>query len=162
MESNIVFNKDFDANSAYVMKVYKADVSEVWNHFTQSELLDQWWGPRPWRCETIKQNFEEGGSWLYTMVGPNGEKAGYSRSNYGQIMEHRSIDWTSAFCDEEGNIAEGAPQSQWLIGFTGVEEGIKVTINIHYQSQETMKTMMDMGFEGGFTMGLTQLEEILK
>jgi Fe2+ transport system protein FeoA len=41
-----------------------------------------------------------------------------------------------------------------------VEEGTKVTINIHYQS-EIMQKMMDMGFEGGFTMGLNQLEEIL-
>jgi Fe2+ transport system protein FeoA len=42
-----------------------------------------------------------------------------------------------------------------------VEEGTKVTINIHYQSQEIMQKMMDMGFEGGFKMGLNQLEEIL-
>lgn len=161
MESEIIFNKDFDSNSAYVMKIYGADVSTVWNYFTRAELLDQWWGPKPWRCETLKQDFKEDGIWLYTMIGPNGEKAGYSRSRYGEIMEHRSFDWTSAFCDENGNVAEDAPQSKWLFGFTGVEEGTKVTVNIHYPSQEVMKKMMDMGFEGGFTMGLNQLEEIL-
>ncbi|MGG7470365.1 SRPBCC family protein [Chryseobacterium arthrosphaerae] len=161
MESNIIFNKDFDSNSAYVMKIYDADVSTVWKYFTQSELLDQWWGPKPWRCETLKQDFNEGGIWLYTMIGPNGEKAGYSRSRYGGILEHRSFDWMSAFCDENGNVDEGAPQSNWLFGFTGVEEGTKVTVNIHYPSQEVMKKMMDMGFEGGFSMGLNQLEEIL-
>lgn len=161
MESNIIFNKDFDSNSAYVMKIYDADVSTVWKYFTQSELLDQWWGPKPWRCETLKQDFNEGGIWLYTMIGPNGEKAGYSRSRYGGILEHRSFDWMSAFCDENGNVDEEAPQSNWLFGFTGVEEGTKVTVNIHYPSQEVMKKMMDMGFEGGFSMGLNQLEEIL-
>ncbi|PWN68418.1 glutathione S-transferase [Chryseobacterium phosphatilyticum] len=162
METNIIFNKDFDSGSAYVMKIYNADVSKVWNYFTQSELLDQWWGPKPWRCETIQQNFEKEGVWLYTMIGPNGEKAGYSRSRYGEIMEHRSIEWASAFCDEHGNVSDDAPQSQWLIGFTGVEEGTKITINIHYPSQEVMKKMFDMGFEEGFTIGLNQLEEILK
>lgn len=161
MESNIIFNKDFDAKSTYVMKIYDADVSKVWDSFTQPELLDQWWGPKPWRCETLQQDFKENGVWLYAMVGPNGEKA-YSRSKYGEIMEHRSIDWMSAFCDENGNINEDAPQSKWLIGFTGVEEGTKVTINIHYQSQEIMRKMFDMGFEGGFTMGLAQLEDVLK
>jgi uncharacterized protein YndB with AHSA1/START domain len=75
MESNIIFNKDFDSNSVYVMNIYKADVSKVWNYFTQSELLDQWWGPKPWKCETVKQDFKEGGIWLYAMAGPNGEKA---------------------------------------------------------------------------------------
>ncbi|AZA78856.1 SRPBCC domain-containing protein [Chryseobacterium sp. G0186] len=160
MESNIIFNKDFDSNSVYVMKIYDADVSTVWSYFTQSELLDQWWGPKPWKCETLNQDFKEGGVWLYSMVGPNGEKA-YSQSKYGEIMEHRSLDWISAFCDEKGNVNEDFSGSKWLIGFTGVEEGTKITVNIHYQSQEVMKKMLDMGFEGGFTMGLNQLQEIL-
>lgn len=161
MESNIVFNKDFDSNSVYVMKIYKADVSTVWSYFTQSGLLDQWWGPRPWKCETVKQDFTEGGVWHYAMVGPNGEKS-YSQSKYGEIMEHRSFDWMSSFCDENGNINKDFPSSNWLFGFTGVEEGTKVTVNIHYQSQEIMKKMLDMGFEEGFKMGLNQLEEILE
>lgn len=160
MESNIIFNKDFDSKSVYVMIVYNADVSKVWNYFTQSELLDQWWGPRPWKCETVRQDFKENGVWLYAMAGPNGERS-YSQSKYGEIMEHRSLDWTSAFCDENGNVNEEAPRSKWLIGFTGVEEGTKITVNIHYQSEEVMKKMLDMGFEGGFKMGLNQLKEIL-
>ncbi|WP_343660328.1 SRPBCC domain-containing protein [Chryseobacterium sp.] len=160
MESNITFNKDFDELSTYVMKMYKADVLTVWNYFTKAELLDKWWGPKPWKCETVSQDFREGGVWFYAMVGPNGEK-GYSRSEYGEITEHRSFDWMSAFCDEKGNINEDFPMSKWLIGFTGVEEGTKVTINIHYQSQDVMKKMMDMGFEQGFTMGLNQLEELI-
>lgn len=160
MDSNIIFNKDFDSNTAYIMKIYDADVSKVWRYFTQSELLDQWWGPKPWKCETVSQDFKEGGVWLYAMVGPNGEKT-YSQSRYGEIIEHRSFDWMSAFCDENGNVNEDFPQSKWLIGFTGVEEGTKVTVNIHYQSSEVMKKMFDMGFEEGFTMGLNQLDEIL-
>ena len=40
MESNIIFNKDFDAPSTYVMKIYKADVSTVWKYFTEDRLLD--------------------------------------------------------------------------------------------------------------------------
>ncbi|KFF74152.1 glutathione S-transferase [Chryseobacterium sp. P1-3] len=160
MKSNIVFNKDFDSNTAYVMKIYNADVSKVWNYFTLPELLDQWWGPKPWRCETLRQDFKEGGIWLYAMVGPDGEKH-YSQSQYGEIIEHRSLDWMSAFCDEKGMINEDFPRSKWLIGFTGVEEGTKVTVNIHYQSAEIMKKMFDMGFEEGFAMGLNQLEEII-
>ena len=59
MESNTVFNKDFDAASVFVMKVYDADVSIIWNHFTKPELLDQWWAPKPWRCETSNLDFRE-------------------------------------------------------------------------------------------------------
>ncbi|NML71397.1 SRPBCC domain-containing protein [Chryseobacterium sp. RP-3-3] len=161
MESTIIFNKDFDLNTVYVMKIYDADVSKVWGYFTQSELLDQWWAPKPWKCETVKQDFKEDGVWHYSMVGPDGEKM-YAQVKYGEITEHRSFDGTDAFCDEKGNINENFAPSKWLFGFTGVEEGTKVTINIHFPSPETMKQMLEMGFEEGFKMGLTQLEEILK
>mgnify|MGYP002721718230 CR=1 FL=1 len=46
MNSEIVFNKDSETG-VYVMKVYKADVSTLWNYFTKPELIDQWWAPKP-------------------------------------------------------------------------------------------------------------------
>ncbi|CAA7196914.1 SRPBCC family protein [Chryseobacterium potabilaquae] len=160
MESNIIFNKDFDSNSVYVMKIYNTEVSKVWEYFTKSELLDQWWAPKPWKCETKKQDFKKDGIWLYSMVGPNGERH-YAQVKYGEISEHRSFDGVDAFCDENGTINENFPQAQWLIGFTGVEEGAKVTVNIHFPTVEDMKKQVEMGFEEGFKMGLNQLEVIL-
>lgn len=161
MDSNIVFNKDFDAKSIYVMKVYDAHVSEVWDYFTKRDLIDQWWAPKPWKCETVKMDFTENGIWLYAMKGPDGEKM-YSQVKYGEITEHRTFDGIDAFCDENGMIDETLPQTKWLIGFTGVEEGTKVSFNLHFQSEEDMKKQLEMGFEDGFTKGLNQLEEILK
>jgi uncharacterized protein YndB with AHSA1/START domain len=161
MESNIIFNKDFESNTVYVMKIYHTDVSKVWNYFTKAELLDQWWAPKPWKCETKKQDFKEGGVWLYSMVGPEGERH-YAQVKYGEIMEHRSFDGTDTFCDENGNVNPDFPEAKWLFGFTGVEEGTKVTVNIHFSSTEAMKQLLEMGFEEGFKMGLNQLEEILK
>ncbi len=160
MESKIIFNKDFDANSIYVMKIYDADVSKVWNYFTKSELLDQWWAPKPWKCETKTQDFKEGGIWMYAMAGPDGERH-YAKVKYGEITEHRSFDGTDSFCDENGNINPDFPEVKWLFGFTGVEEGTKVTVNIHFPSKETLNKLLEMGFEEGFKTGLHQLEEIL-
>jgi len=142
------------------MKIYDADASKVWDYFTKSELLDQWWAPKPWKCETKNQDFKEGGEWLYSMVGPEGERH-YAKVNYGEITEHRSFDGVDAFCDENGNINEDFAQSKWLFGFTGVEEGTKVTINIHFSTPEAMNQQLEMGFEEGFKMGLTQLAEII-
>ncbi|VFB03970.1 Uncharacterised protein [Chryseobacterium taihuense] len=53
------------------------------------------------------------------------------------------------------------PIAKWLFGFTGVEEGTKVTVNIHFDSEEEMRSILDMGFEEGFKKGLLQLEEVL-
>ncbi|MBO6183995.1 MAG: SRPBCC domain-containing protein [Chryseobacterium sp.] len=159
MSSTIVFNQDFNSKSIYVMKVYDAEISEVWDYFTKPELLDLWWAPKPWVCKTDSLNFEEGGVWLYSMNGPDGEKI-FSLVKYGKIDEHRSVDGIDAFCDADGNVDERFPQTQWLIGFTGIEQGTKISLNIHFKSEDDMKKQLEMGFEEGFKMGLNQLEEI--
>jgi uncharacterized protein YndB with AHSA1/START domain len=160
MKADIIFNKDFNANSIYVMAIFDTDVTKVWNYFTQSALLDHWWAPEPWKCQTLSQDFKERGIWRYSMIGPDGQKQN-AQLQYGEITEHRSFDGTDAFCDENGTPDEYAPQAKWLFGFTGVEEGTKVTINIHFRSEEEMKRILDMGFKQGFTTGLRQLEKLL-
>lgn len=160
MKTDIIFNEDAEASHVYVMAVYKTDVSSVWNHFTQSALLDLWWAPKPWRCETVSQDFREGGIWRYAMLGPGGERHD-AQVKYGEITDHRSFDATDAFCDENGNVNIDFPQVKWLFGFTGVEEGTKVTINIHFKTQEEMRKILEMGFKEGFMAGLTQLDGIL-
>ena len=159
MNSEIVFNKDSETG-VYVMKVYKADVSTLWNYFTKPELIDQWWAPEPWKCETEKMDFRENGNWLYAMKGPNGEKE-MALANYGEIMSHRSIAWTDAFADDKGKVRTDLPQTSWLIGFTGIDEGTRMTFNLHFNSKEEMNQLIDMGFEEGFKMGLNQLEDLL-
>jgi len=34
-------------------------------------------------------------------------------------------------------------------------------VDISFDDESTIKMMIEMGFEGGFTMGLNQLEELL-
>lgn len=161
MNSTIIFNKDFDLNTVYVMKIFDADVSKVWDYFTQAELLDKWWAPKPWKCETVAMDFTEKGIWHYVMAGPNGERM-HAQVQYGEITTHRSYDGVAAFCDEQGKVNEEVEPSKWLVGFTGVEEGAKMTVNIHFPSTEAMKKHDEMGFEEGFKMTLNQLEDILK
>lgn len=161
MESTTVFNKDFDASSIFVMKVYNADVSLIWDYFTKAELLDQWWAPGPWKCETQKMDFREGGSWNYAMSGPKNERQ-FAGAHYHEITFHRSFDWTDFFTDSAGNVDSEFPSVKWLFGFTGVEEGTKLTVNIHFNSESDMKKILELGFEEGFKAGLSQLEAIVK
>lgn len=160
MNSETIFSKDTD-NGIYVMKIFEAEVSQLWDYFTKSELIDLWWAPRPWRCETQKMEFRENGIWLYAMVGPAGEKV-FSSAVFDEIMQHRSFGYTARFSDDEGNINHNLPKTSWLIGFTGVEEGTKMTFNLHFGSAEEREQLIKMGFEGGFRMGLNQLEDLLK
>ena len=160
MESGIKFNIDEKAATIYVMKVFHTTVDEVWNHFSKKELIDQWWAPSPWKCETLKMNFEPEGIWNYEMIDPDGENY-FAGVHYHEINFHRSFDWTDFFTDENGMINTDLPSVNWLIGFTGVEEGMKLTININFQSTEEMLQLLEMGFEESLKSGLAQLEDLL-
>lgn len=159
--NNIVFNTDSNHATIFVMKIFDAKVEEVWNYFTNSELLDSWWAPKPWKCETQKMNFENGGTWNYAMVSPENVKH-FAGIDYEEINPNRSIAWSDYFSDEKGIKNVEFPTTNWLIGFTGVEEGVKLTVNLHFASEKEMNAILEMGFEEGFKATLNHLEEILK
>ena len=160
MNSEIIFNTDLDSATAYVSKIFDAEVAVLWDYFSKPELIDQWWAPAPWKCVTEKMDFREGGNWFYAMVGPDGEKE-YAINNYSEIMQHRSISGTDAFTDEKGRITDGLPQTTWLIGFTGIDDGTRMTFNLHFNSREDLSKIAEMGFEEGFKTALNQLEDLL-
>ena len=161
MTTPIVFTQDQKSASIYIMKVFAADPPVIWEYFTTDELLDQWWAPKPWKCETIKMDFQPNGIWQYVMKGPEDEKH-FGAAQFHEITLGRSFDWTDFFTDEEGNRLHEFPAANWLFGFTGVEEGTKLTINIHFSTPEEMQQILEMGFEEGFKKGLDHMEDLVK
>ena len=68
------FTVDKTKNTINIKREFAADRVTVWDCYTKSEILDQWWMPMPWRSRTKSMDFREGGKWLYAAVGPNGEE----------------------------------------------------------------------------------------
>lgn len=160
MKSEISFQIDEDAASVYVSKIFPAKVPAVWEAFTTKEKLDQWWGPQPWHCETLQFSFAEGGKWLYAMVSPKGERQ-YAGAEYDEIKLYRSFDCAEYFAKESGETLSNMPFRKTVYGFTGVEEGTKLTCNIHFKDKSELQKLLGMGFEAGFNVGLTQLAGLL-
>lgn len=160
MNSSIIFTVDEAHLSCYIMKIYLYDVAAVWSHFSNSALLDQWWAPKPWKCETQYFDFCSGGKWNFALVGPDGEKF-YAGVNYNEITTHRMIAMTDFATDAHGNLQHDIPMVNWLIGFTGISEGTKLTVNLFFNSAADLHATLEMGFEAGFRTQLNQLEDIL-
>lgn len=160
MQSTITFNIDEKAATIFIMKIYENEVEQVWNHFTQAQLLDLWWAPKPWKCETIEMDFRPNGFWKYAMIGPEGEKHS-GMTKYNDITPNRNFNWTDFFLDDQGKINTELPTTNTLIGFTGIEEGTKLTMNIHFRAPEELHQLLEMGVEQGFKSSLNQLESLL-
>lgn len=53
-------------------RVYDAPVSVVWDAWTILEQIEKWWGPRGFTLTTHSKDLRPGGTWRYTMHGPDG------------------------------------------------------------------------------------------
>jgi uncharacterized protein YndB with AHSA1/START domain len=161
MKNNTEITKDLANKKLNVVRHFNAPVSKVWKAWTESELLDKWWAPRPWRAETKSMDFKEGGLWLYAMAGPEGEKH-WSRVDFKSINPQKSFATAHAFCDEDGNLSNIMATSYWDVTFSDTETGSKVDVTLTFDTEVDMQTLVQMGFEGGFTMALGNLDELLE
>src|SRR5262245_15792478 len=94
------YQKDMANNKMNVTREFAAPVPQVWKAWTEPDLLDQWWAPKPWKAETKKMDFREGGNWLYSMVGPDGTRH-WARVDYKKIIVQKFFSGKDAFADEK-------------------------------------------------------------
>ena len=160
-QKQMTFSKDLENKKMHIEREFDGNLSRVWAAWTQSEILDQWWAPKPWKAETKTQDFKEGGYWLYAMRGPEGE-AHWARANYKNISPEKSFTVDDAFCDENGTINKELPTMNWVINFSPIGSGTKVAMDITLPSKEHLEKILEMGFKEGFEMGLGNLDELLQ
>ena len=156
----IQFKKDLANKKMTVIRYFDAPVEKVWRAWTEKEILDQWWAPKPWKAESKTMDFREGGSWLYSMVGPEGERH-WAKADFKTIDKPRSFTLEDYFCDETGKKNTEMPTMQWKCEF--VQEGArtKVTIYITAEKVSDLEKITEMGFEEGFTAALGNLDSLL-
>ena len=162
MNSNLLF--DFTVNkenkTIHIQREFDASLALVWQAWTTAELLDQWWGPEPWKAETRTMDFREGGTWLYAMVGPEGERH-WSRSDYIAIEKEKSFTSKDGFCDENGTINPAFPQNLWENNFRPKENRTQVDILLTFDELADLEKNLEMGFKEGMITDFRQLDDLL-
>lgn len=154
------FLVDKPTKTILVGREFAAERPFVWAAFTQSELLDQWWAPQPWKTQTKRMDFREGGRWQYAMVGPEGEKQ-WSSFQYTSIQPPEYFIAHSAFTDADGQINPELPQSDWTATFMDKGMLTRVEVRITYEDLTHLEADLRTGFQEGFTETLTRLDERL-
>ncbi len=152
------FTVDKAAKTVFVNREFAAELSLVWDAFTKQEILDQWWAPKPWASKTRHMNFEVGGRRFYAMVSPEGQEH-WSLQQFISISPKTNFKYLNSFADKDENPE--LPGSDWDLNFSEQQGKTKVSITIFNNSLERMEKMIEMGFEGGFTMTLNYLEKLL-
>jgi uncharacterized protein YndB with AHSA1/START domain len=156
-----IYSPDFTSNTMLVEREFEGKLEQVWQAWTDSELLAEWWAPQPFKAITKKMDFREGGQWHYYMLGPDGSKF-WCMVNYLQIEPLKRFTADDFFCDEQGNNTNELPGMHWENVFVSTATGTKVNVIITYKSKEDMEKLISMGFKEGFAAAHNNLDELLK
>ena len=140
------FSIDKENKRISVKREFAAPLSRVWAAWTESELLDQWWAPKPWQAQTKSMDFRVSGHWLYAMAGPDGTKQ-WARADFKSITHLKSFTIQDAFCDENGNISQSFPRSVWTTNFSETTELTVVSIEIKCTEVSDLENILETGFK---------------
>src|SRR5687767_2360707 len=142
------FIVDKQKNTITVRREFAAKRQLVWDCHTKSELLDQWFAPKPLTTKTKTMDFREGGHWHYAMVDPDGQEY-WGRMDYQTI---RPIDHYTAldgFSDQSGALNTELPRSNWDVTFTDASQRTLVQTIVTYKSSDDLQKVIDMGMKEG-------------
>lgn len=154
------FIADKEKNTITVKREFAAERQLVWDCHTKSELLDQWFAPKPFTTKTKKMEFREGGCWHYAMVDPNGTEY-WGLTDYLSIKPIDQYTALDAFSDAEGAINPDLPRATWVVDFEDYNENSLVTTVVTYQSLADLETVLNMGMQEGLTSTLERLDDLL-
>lgn len=162
MNNNLTtnFSVDKENNTIKIKRDFTSPKKYVWAAWTEPELLDQWWAPKPWKSKTKTMNFTEGGRRLYAMVSPEGEEH-WALADYTSITPKTNFKSRDGFCDSHGNINQDLSRSDWSVNFIESNGSTTVDIEISYESLADLEQHIEMGFKEGLTATLEELANVL-
>lgn len=155
------FSVDKGNKKVKVEREFAAPLENVWAAWTQSEILDQWWAPKPYKTETKSMDFREGGSWLYAMIGPDGSTH-LCRNDYKSINPLKSFSGLDAFCNADWTINTDLPRSFWNVSFSENSHSTLVSIEVGYEELADLEKIIEMGFREGFTAAMENLDALFR
>ena len=153
----------------YVLeRTFDAPRELVWRTWTEEEFLSRWYGPG---VETVihKLDVQPGGLWLNEMK--FGEKSGYQRVEYTEVMPPEKLVWLHSMSDADWNVSANPMMPDWprvLLTTMTFEEAdgktsMKLTWVPHEASEAEITCFAEAiaGMDKGWAAGMEIVVEIL-
>jgi uncharacterized protein YndB with AHSA1/START domain len=90
-----------------VTRTFDAPVDEVWEAWTEPDLVTRWWGPQGFTSPVAKMDVREGGTSLVAMRSPDGQDM-YNTWTYEAVEPHTRMVFSTRFADEHGTVVDPA------------------------------------------------------
>ncbi len=156
-----VFQINPQHHSLSIHRSFDAPASWLWKAWTQPSILEQWFGPMPFKVQTLESNFSAGGEWIYQLDAPEyGPQWG--RTAYHLIEPERRFTASDCFLGEDLQPLEGMPVSQWEIQFEDLGSKSAFDLETKYQSAEDLAIMIQGGYRDGFESVMGNLDRLIQ
>lgn len=143
-----------DNRTITLKRTFDAPINLVWEAWTQSEQIAQWWSPKGIKTKVIEHDFIIGGKWKYSMPMPDGQEF-IAEGQYTSIVEHEKIISSTNFRP----ITEGV-EIQALFSANGNKTDF--TFNVVHPTEEYKIRQEKMGIITGWGSVFARLSELLK
>ena len=144
-----------------ITRTFDAPRTLVFQAFTESERLAQWWGPKGFAMLVSRLDLRPGGVFHYQMRSPDGH-AMWGKFVYREIVAPERIVFVNSFADEAGNLVRHPASPTWplevLSILTLTEQAGKTTLTLtgypinateaERKTFEDGRSSMQQGFSG--------------
>jgi uncharacterized protein YndB with AHSA1/START domain len=149
-------------------RFFNAPRDLVFTVFSDSDLLESWWGSMGWETENITFEFKPNGIWHYCMrcTDENQEdlfgEESWGKAVFQEIIIPEKIVYTDTFSDEQGNIIEEMPEILVTMSFIEQEGKTKLIARSQFESAESLQHVLEMGIVEGFDSQSERLDFLLE
>jgi uncharacterized protein YndB with AHSA1/START domain len=133
--------------------------AKLYRCWTEPQLINQWFCPKPWRAEVKKIDVRSGGSSVIDMHGPDGEKI-ENRGVYLEVVPNEKISFTDAFV--KAWEPSGKPFFSCTVTFADEAGQTRYVARAQHWSAEDCQTHEKMGFYDGWGVATDQLTALAK
>ena len=153
-----------------ITRTFDAPRDLVWQAWSDTERLAQWWGPKGFAISIKQLEFRPDGIFHYRMDSSGGQVM-WGRFIYREIVAPERLVYVNAFSDEAGKVTRAPFSGIWplemLTTVTLTEQGGRTTVALTVRAinaTEEERATFEAGFEsmrGGFGATLDQLAKYL-
>lgn len=133
------------ANELKITRLYDAPVKAVWDAWTDLEKVAKWWGPRGFTITTHSKDLRVGGSWNYTMHGPDGV-------DYPNETKYHEVEKYKRLVYDHGGYKDRPPLFRVTVDFKDIKGKTQLTMVMALPTPEaaaeTKKFIKKAGGEG--------------
>jgi uncharacterized protein YndB with AHSA1/START domain len=143
------------SNEIRISRVYDAPVKAVWDAWTDPKQVAQWWGPRGFTLTTHSKDLRSGGSWAYTMHGPDG-------TDYPNKTQYLEVEKYSRLVYDHGGNDDRPPLFRVTVLFQEVQGKTRMEMRMALATPEALEETRKLIKKAGGDSTWDRLAEYLE